>query len=109
MPEERRKSVRLKKTFTVQYLNKNNNLWDMSSIRDLSESGICFNTNYTFLPSEVIVLRVKLPSDPLHWIEIKAKVVESRHYVTRAEFIDLEEEKKVVIRDYIANFLKSGG
>jgi c-di-GMP-binding flagellar brake protein YcgR len=111
---ERRKYARIKKTLTVQYSHKDKEKWDMSIIKDISETGICIATNKNFPLTEIINFRIKMPSEPFQWLELYGKVVEceeviSGTYITRAEFIYLEVEQKKIIKAYIAWVLGKGG
>jgi len=122
MTEERRKAVRIKKFLTVRYSLGAEKKWDITTIKDISETGVCIITQKQFSPSDVMALFVKIPTRPLDWIEFTAKVVASEgakgasgeilkgSNITRLEFIDLKDEQKEAIRQYIAWFLtKEGG
>ena len=125
MVEEKRKSVRIKKIITVRYsysLDKDEKKWDMTVLRDISETGMCITTHKQFLPSDIITFLIKIPSRPLEWIEFTGRVVGSEElraisgeavawsHITRIEFINLKEGHKELIREYITWFLtKEGG
>lgn len=117
MPEERRKAVRIKTSFIVQYgysVDKDKKIWDMTTIMDISELGMYINTNRHFLPNEIISFRLKIPSQPLDFMEFNGRVIESKEskvgrYPTRIEFIDLKEEQNELIRAYTKWFLDKGG
>jgi len=125
MVEEKRKSVRIKKIITVRYsydINKDEKKWDMTMIRDISETGMCITTHKQFLPNDIITFLIKIPSRPLEWIEFTGRVVGSEKrmaipgesvassHITRIEFINLKEGHKELIREYITWFLtKEGG
>ena len=114
---ERRRSMRIKTTLTVQYaqdaLDENTRKWDTTIVRDISEHGICITTTGCFSPKEALTLLIKLPSNPLEHIEMKGRVVDSKSlkasfgqtvrdtYVTRIEFTDLKEEHRELIRSYV--------
>jgi len=111
---ERRESVRIKKSLTVYYANKDKEKWDMSIIKNISETGICITTNKNFTLDEIINFRIKLPSEPFQWLELYGKVMEcegaiSGIYITRAEFICLKAGQKKLIKEYIAWVLGKGG
>jgi c-di-GMP-binding flagellar brake protein YcgR len=109
MSEERRKSIRIKKPISVQYSYKENNkwVWDMSLLKDLSDTGLCIGTNRCFSKHESFFLRLKLPLKPFESLELNSKVIESNKcqagpYITRLEFINVTEKQKELIREYIA-------
>ncbi len=119
--EEKRKSVRIKKALTVLYTLDSeayNKKWDMTTIKDISDSGMCVTTGEQFSPEKILIFRMKIPSRPFEWLEIKGKVVASDELKTvsdkvvagvhtvRIQFIDLEEEQKKLIQEYISWFLK---
>lgn len=109
MEEDRRKFVRLKKPFTAQYYNKLKFKWDLTTLRDISENGICVNTNTEFVPGESIVIRLKFPTQPFDWVEVEAKVIESKSYLARFEFVNLKDDQKMKIQTCIKHFLTQGG
>jgi len=125
MAEEKRKSVRIKKLITVRYsfgAGQGEKRWDITSVRDLSETGMCVTTQQVFACGDLINFLIKIPSRPLEWIELTGKVVGSvkstalsgeslsASHITRVEFINLKNEQKELIREYITWFLsKEGG
>ncbi len=125
MGEERRKSVRIKKLLTARYsysLDKDEKKWDITTIKDISETGMCITTHKQFLPNDIITFLIKIPSRPLEWIEFTGRVVESEKrmaisgesvassHITRIEFVNLKEGQKESIQEYIIWFLtKEGG
>ncbi len=125
MGEERRKSVRIKRFITVRYsyyVDKGEKKWDITSIRDISETGMCITTQQQFLANDILAFLIKIPTTPLDWIEFTGRVVGSEalkaisgesiasSHITRVEFINLKEMQKGLIREYIAWFLtKEGG
>ncbi len=125
MGEERRKSVRIKKVLTVRYsygVNKDEKKWDITAIRDISETGMSVSTHCKFSPNDIVTFLIKIPSRPLEWIEFTGRVVGTEDlkaisgetltgaHITRVEFINLKEDQKELIREYITWFLtKEGG
>ena len=112
MEEERRKTSRIKKNLTVQYASSENITlkWGFSLIKDISETGIAITTGRNFATEENLFIRLKLPSHPFKWIKLKGAVVESKSYgaenwLTRVKFLQLSNEDKELIKDYIAWFL----
>ena len=125
MQEERRKAVRIKKFLTVRYsygVSQEHRKWDMTVIRDISETGMSITTAQHFPPNEVLTFLIKIPSKPLEWIEFIGRVVGSEElksasggafrgaHITRVEFINLKGTQKELIREYVTWFLsKEGG
>lgn len=110
--EEKRKSVRIEKPLTIRYspeiASKDN--WNVSFIKNISESGISFDTNKQFQAGEIILLMFKIPLDPYNWMETKGSVVDSRPYIgktflTRLKFTSISEAQVNLIRDYVTWFL----
>lgn len=109
MEGERRKTGRIKKNLTVQYAcGKDIALkWEMSLIKDISEKGLSISTAEDLVPGQKLFIRLKLPTHPFEWINLEGSVFESKSLsgnfrLTRVEFIQLKEEDKSLIKDYIA-------
>lgn len=118
MYEEKRKSTRIKKALTLLYcsdLDKAKNVWVIAFLRDISENGISFSADKDFLPGEILNVRIKFPFKPFQWTELKGKNVSSQEsrtgiYIIHLEFIDLQEEQKKTIKEYLTWILdKEGG
>ena len=125
MGEERRKSVRIKKALTVRYcygVDKADKKWDMTLIRDISETGMCITTRQRFSLNDILTFLIKVPSRPLEWVEFTGRVAGSEElnvtsreaaaglYITRVEFMNFKEGHKELIRESIIWFLsKEGG
>ena len=120
MGEERRKSVRIKKVITVRYSygsDTGEKKWDMTVVKDLSETGMSVATNHKFSRNDIVAFLIKIPSRPLDWIELTGRVVAceglksvsvaplTAAHTTRVEFINLKEEQKELIRQYVTWFL----
>ena len=108
--EERRKALRVKSTLTVQYcfdINSEQKKWDISTAKNLSENGVCFQTGKPFEVGSLIRLRFKIPSRPFELSEIDAKVIcchgvdQASTSVIRAEFSNPSEEIKGLLREYV--------
>ncbi|MFA6129758.1 MAG: PilZ domain-containing protein [Candidatus Omnitrophota bacterium] len=108
---EKRKSVRIEKSFIIKYSpetsNKNN--WDISFIKNVSETGVLFDTNKQFQAAETILVMFKIPFDPYNWIEAKGSVIESAPFIggsflTRIKFTSINESQRKLIKDYVAWF-----
>ena len=109
MEVERRRSTRISRSLLVQFFDSNANVWNSATIRNISDGGICFNTDSIFTAKQLITLRFKLPNNPQKPLEITARVIESRKYFARLEFIEMTGEQKILIKDYILWFLNKGG
>lgn len=117
MENERRKSIRIKKPLLIHY-SKDGKLWDISPIRDLSEDGMQFTVNGKLETGKVFKFSITIPLKPVEQLEFSGKIIESKElktryganvpgmYVTRIEFIDMQEEQKALLRRYIAWLLK---
>lgn len=113
MPEEKRKAIRLKRQLFIQYGYRidGQQKWDIGTLRDISEIGICIMTSKDFPTGEILDLKIKLPSDPSFVLEARGKVVAleeslSDTYMTRVEFLDLDEKRKKAIQVYIQTYLE---
>jgi len=116
MGEEKRKAFRVKSSLTVQYcfdINSERKKWDITTVKDLSESGVRFQTGKPFEVDSVIRLRFKIPARPFDLIEIDAKVIscqslnQSSISIIRAEFTSIPEEAKMLLREYVLWMVKN--
>lgn len=121
MSEERRKSVRINKIINVRYSYTTSNgekKWDMTSTSNISEAGMCITTIRKFSPNDIMAFFIKIPTRPLEWIDFTGRIVASEEaktkrgeylpgtYTTRMEFINIKEEQRELIRQFI-NFVSS--
>ncbi len=110
MSEEKRKSIRISKPLAVQFGIKKDDYsisWDMSLIKDISETGICLRTGSVLQRDDVCFLRFRMPTNPNENVDISAKVIDSiatqaNICTTRLEFFDVSEEQKRLLREYVA-------
>lgn len=120
MKEERRRSVRIKKTMVVLYCKEDRKIWDMTHVRDISETGMQITTRCDFSPGDAVSLLLKIPSSPYQWLDFNGKVVDClgskiHHsdsasggtYITRIEFTNLKDQHKEILRQYITMFMES--
>ncbi|MCX5708207.1 MAG: PilZ domain-containing protein [Candidatus Omnitrophica bacterium] len=116
MGEEKRKALRVKTSLFVQYcfdVNSAQKSWDITSVKNLSETGVCLQTGKPFEVGSVIALRFKIPSRPFEKIEINARVVccqdigQGTTSMIRAEFKDLSDDIKGVLREYVLWMVKN--
>jgi hypothetical protein len=114
--EERRESVRIKRSIAVQFkkgLKITGQRWTSTVLRDISETGICIKTAASFLSGSYIRLRLKIPTDRI-WLQIYGRAVKSdrqdSNYWTHVRLLKLDAQQKKEIRTYIAWVLvKEGG
>ena len=110
MFEEKRQSIRVKKPLSVQFgIEKKDGSvsWDMSLIRDISETGICLRANTLMEKDTICHLKLKVPIRPSEALELIGKVVSSEEsrtnvYEARLTFVGLNETQKEYLREYIA-------
>ena len=106
----------MRRSISVQFkrgLRIANQRWINTTIRDISETGICINTRSVLPPSSFIRLQVKIPTER-KWLRITGRAVTSvkqnNNYWARVRFLQLDESEKKYIRTYIAWVLvKEGG
>ena len=113
MPDERRRSKRVKQPLVVQYTYKrtedNQQLWDVAIVRDISAVGVSFNTGRRFNKDEPIVMRMRIPSSSFGMLIIEGRTIHSGDsivgvHMTRVEFVNLDEEQKETINKCIEWF-----
>jgi len=105
MDNERRKSIRIKVPLLAQY-SKDNVIWDISPIKDLSEGGMKIISRIMFAPGDKLLLRLRIPLRPLECLEFYGKVIDcsesnSQSHITRLEFQNLSEDYKSLIGAYV--------
>ncbi len=116
MGEEKRKAQRINKSFMVQYCPEvagGNKKWDMTTIKNISETGMCLTANKYFPLGSIMSFLIKIPFKPDEWIDFKGKVVSADQmplagvYALRVEFVFLKEESRELLRQYVAWYLKA--
>ena len=112
--QEKRKSIRIAKPLMVKYSPEigAKNVWNFAFIKNISESGILFDTNRQFQAGENILLKLKIPLDPDNWMETKGSVVKSEpfmgnFFLTRLKFISINEAQRTLIKEYVDWFLNT--
>lgn len=121
LSEEKRKAKRITKALFARYIPENERTtekWDMVSIKNISETGICLPTSESFSSGQILTILMKIPLRPMEWLEFKGKVVGSERiipdspsssvemYLVRVEFLELKDELKGLLKQYIAMFKK---
>ncbi|MDD2679749.1 MAG: PilZ domain-containing protein [Candidatus Omnitrophica bacterium] len=122
--QERRGARRIKKNLIIQYSMESApelRKWDVSSVRDISEKGVSFITNGKFPLGIIVHMFIRIPLKPFEWFEVSGKVVDVEESRTKSQdpefnislvriaFMDLKEEQKILIREYIAWCLSKDG
>lgn len=118
---EKRKAERMYKSLMVSYGIENYlgivEKWDITTVRNFSATGMVFTSSYAC--EDKINLMIKIPSRPYEHLCIRAMVIESNAlklansedspgtFLTRVEFIDLKNEQKHLINDYIEWLIKN--
>ena len=113
---DRRESVRVHKNMSVQFkkgLRIAKQRWISTTVRDISETGLCIGTGTAFAPASYIRLRLKIPTEK-NWLQITGRAVRSNKeadsYLTHVRLSQLTPGQKRDIRTYIAWVLvKEGG
>jgi hypothetical protein len=120
---ERRRAQRIAKHLVAQYLVPGNQEhWDMTEIKNFSEVGLLVTTNQDLDLGAIIRFRIKLPINPFHWYDLDGKVITCEKnipgpypttaissYLVRIEIVNITQELKDVIHNYVAWFLSKGG
>jgi Tfp pilus assembly protein PilZ len=110
--QEKRKTTRIEAFLTLRYSPEisSKDSWNIALIRNISESGVLFDTIKQFQVGENLFLKLKIPLDPDNWMETKGSVVESfpymgKFFLTRLKFTDFTDAQKSLIKNYVAWFL----
>jgi len=117
MENERRRAIRIKKPLLVHY-SKDGKVWDISPVRDFSETGMQFTINGKLEVGRILKFSILIPLKPVERLEFSGKVIDSVElktrygasvpdmYITRIELMDMHDEQKALLRRYIAWVLK---
>ena len=85
---------------------------DITRTKDLSEKGLFFTASQAISPRSILEIELQLPSQE-QLIGLEANVVSSEEirknliYGIRAEFINLTDEQKETLRNFVQLFLKN--
>ncbi|MDO8488816.1 MAG: PilZ domain-containing protein [Candidatus Omnitrophota bacterium] len=106
--QEKRKTARIEKALVIQYaqINQEPLRWDSTTIKNISIEGVLFNTNKIFTNNEKLQLRFSIPTDPFNRLEAVGEVLESSAHSTRVKFVNLGEQQRKTISDYVECLLK---
>ncbi|MDD5128332.1 MAG: PilZ domain-containing protein [Candidatus Omnitrophica bacterium] len=106
--QEKRQSVRIEKPLMIKYSPETGerNNWDIAYIKNLSETGVLFDTNKQFQAGENILIMFKIPIAPDSWMKTRGCVVESlpfmgKFFLTRLKFTSIDNAQKTLIKDYV--------
>lgn len=105
--DDKRKSVRVAKSLTIQYLSPKKSIWNSANLKNISVAGACFIANEVFAPQEEIQIKLKIPVLPLEWIETISRVIKSDKfgsdlYITHIEFLKVGERHKSAFEEYLS-------
>jgi len=105
----------------VKY-SRDGSLWDISYVKDFSETGMKITTSGKCTPGEFLKFRVRIPLEAaFEWLEFPGKIVDSEAlmapgggvvpdtYITRIQISGIEDDQKGLLRKYIEWFLKEQG
>jgi hypothetical protein len=108
--QEKRQNTRVEKALIIQYAQSTPVplRWDSTTIKNISTDGVFFNSHKLFAKKEILCFRFTVPTDPFNRLEVAGEVVESfiNGHGTRIKFINLDEQQKKVICDYVEFLLK---
>ena len=123
--KEKREAERVEKHLIIQFSIDAGPLprkWDISTVQDVGEKGVSFPANGKFHPGQIFRMLMRIPLRPFEWFEVTGKLIgteetklnnadpELKTYLLRVSFLDLKEEQKALIRDYVSCCLsKQGG
>ncbi|MFA4989323.1 MAG: PilZ domain-containing protein [Candidatus Omnitrophota bacterium] len=123
---EKRSVKRIQKPLIIQFsVDSGDPLtrkWDVSSVRDISEKGVSFLASGKIALGDLIQMLIKIPLKPFEWFEVSGKVLaiegskikrEANDFnlsLVRVVFLNLKEEQKKLIQEYIVwCLIKDGG
>jgi hypothetical protein len=81
--------------------------WDITKIKDISDTGVCILTGTSFEPNTNIVMRLKIPSRTFEVVELNGRVIVSSEsglgltFITRIEFSEVADDTKKMLHEYI--------
>ena len=123
--EEKRCAERVQKNLLIQFSFDDigpGRKWDVSAIKDISEKGVSFSASDKYAEGTTVHMLIKIPLRPFEWFEVTGKLisvadfrgetrVDDLHtYIIRVAFLDLQDEQKSLIHDYVSWCIsKSGG
>jgi len=121
--EEKRGSARIQKNLLIQFsfdAEGPGRKWDVSAIKDIGEKGVSFNAVNKFSLGSIVHMLIKIPLRPFEWFEVTGKIVnieeseveighDLKTYIMRVSFLDLKDEQKALIHDYISWCLSRDG
>jgi len=122
--EEKRGSARVQKNLLIQFSFDAcgpSRKWDVSTIKDIGEKGVSFRAAGKFSTGSTVHMLIKIPLRPFEWFEVTGKLVsidepkvevgeDLQTYFIRVAFLDLKDEQKTLIHDYVSWCLsKTGG
>jgi len=124
VPQEKRAVSRAPKQLVIKYsvdADPQLRKWDISTIKDIGEKGVSFTVNGNMDLGLSVYMRIKLPLRPYEWLEVSGKILRSEEFrniknravpsasLIRVEFLDLRDEQKVLLQEYVSWFLSKYG
>ena len=119
--DEKRKAERINKTLIVSYGKQGPRgiveKWDITTVRNISSTGMVFTSSHVC--EGKIDFMIKIPSRPFEDLSIRGKVIESsalkltnsdvasKTFLTRVEFINLENGHNKLLSDYVEWLIKN--
>ncbi len=125
MGKDKREAKRVHKHLIIQFSADSGPLprrWDISTVEDIGEKGVSFLAKGEFTLGETFHILMRIPLRPFEWFEVTGKLVgiedaqirdddlDLKTFLLRISFLDLQEEQKVLIHNYVSCCLsKQGG
>lgn len=124
--KEKREAARVHKHLIIQFSADTGPLprkWDISAVEDMGEKGVSFPAKGNFTLGETFHMLMRIPLRPFEWFEVSGKLVgiedakikeaedpETKTFLLRISFLDLQESQKALIHNYVSCCLfKQGG
>lgn len=122
--EEKRCSARVQKNLLIQFsfdAEGPGRKWDVSSVRDIGEKGVSFRGAGKYAIGSTVHMLIKIPLRPFEWFEVAGKLIDTEEpkvisaeddkqsYLMRVQFLDLQDEQKNLIHDYVSWCVSKNG
>jgi hypothetical protein len=124
MPDDKREVPRIKKSLVVHYALDTGGKppkWDVTHIMNIGEKGIRMTVLKDFAEGDILNLNIKIPFKPFEPLTVKGKIITTEELTTvfgegvadckiaSVGFIDIDEEQKDLIKEYVEWFHKRYG
>jgi len=122
--KEKREVGRVEKHLIIQFSVDSGPLprkWDISAVKDIGEKGVSFLANGKFSLGATVHMLIRIPLRPFEWFEVAGKLVDKEEFgaknkdgetgtsLLRVTFLDLQEEQKKLIHEYVSWCLSKYG